>query len=140
MYLKDFCILTFEIYNYGPSQRWIGQSRRVRNFNRTSTVHTYQALRSSSDLWNSRCMDFLKKKTSNNFLKIRIFIDFCRTRIAKTPQPLLYLEFEYNLRKILKNILCYLVKLEYNSRKFDWEFNTTSESPIPFASWSLCMI
>ena len=48
-------------------------------------------------------------------------------RIAKTPRPLLYLEFEYNSRKIAKNILCYLVKLEYNSRKFDWEFNTTSE-------------
>ena len=59
--------------------------------------------------------------------------DFCLKfvytyrRIAKTPRPLLYLEFEYNLRKIAKNILCYLVKLEYNSRKFDLEFNTTSE-------------
>ena len=40
-------------------------------------------------------------------------------RIAKTPRPLLYLEFEYKSRKIAKNILCYLVKLEYNSRKFD---------------------
>ena len=39
-------------------------------------------------------------------------------RIAKTPRPLLYLEFEYNSRKIAKNILCYLVKLEYNLRKF----------------------
>ena len=48
-------------------------------------------------------------------------------RIAKTPRPLLYLEFEYNLRKIAKNILCYLVKLEYNLREFDREFNTTSE-------------
>ena len=57
-----------------------------------------------------------------------IFIkSFKYRRIAKTPRPLLYLEFEYNSRKIAKNILCYLVKLEYNSRKFDWEFNTTSE-------------
>ena len=38
--------------------------------------------------------------------------------IAETPRPLLYLEFEYNSRKIAKNILCYLVKLEYNLRKF----------------------
>ena len=52
---------------------------------------------------------------------------FIYRRIAKTPRPLLYLEFEYNSRKIAKNILCYLVKLEYNLRKFDWEFNTTSE-------------
>ena len=59
-----------------------------------------------------RGVEFLGKYLTKTYI-------YTYRRIAKTPRHLLYLEFEYNSRKIAKDILCYLIKLEYISRKFD---------------------
>ena len=85
----------------------------------TIKVDGNEAERSLYETTRSNPLSIKFHATGKNFISIYHSHFIYYRIIAETPRPLLYREFEYNSRKIAKNILCYLVKLEYNLRKFD---------------------